>query len=227
MPKRRVVQTSGHVAKVKKALPVGDPVELAKRFADFPAVDVLSRRFADPSDPGSLPILLKDESVDACVNTDHQNRMKPGATVCQFCKKPVRRWYVRWFNLAIDGRNAQMRQKGYVGVEIVELQDSDDVADLYRSDKDRFVRRGDRGQELLAKMPLEAFLYIKGQQRAKWSQNALSKRKLRSDLAEAAGKELGDEAGQSLHDGDIQIESMTRRRATLGDEADLEEVGVD
>jgi hypothetical protein len=227
MPRKRVVQTSGPAPKTKHALPIADPADLAKRFAGFPAIDVLSRRFSDPSDPGSLPILLKDEPAHACVNTDHQNRMKPGATVCQFCKKPVRQWYVRWFNLGIDGRNAQMRQKGYVGVEIVELQDADDVADLYRSEKDRYVRRGDRGLELLAKMPLEAFLYIKGQQRAAWNQQALSKKKLRSDLANAAGRDLGDEAGQSIHDGDIQIESMTRRRATLGDEADLEEVGVD
>jgi hypothetical protein len=43
-------------------LPQGDPAAIAARFKDFPALDVLTRRFNNPNDPGSLPILLKDEN---------------------------------------------------------------------------------------------------------------------------------------------------------------------
>jgi hypothetical protein len=71
-------------------------------------------------------------------------------------------WFVYWFNMGREGRNAQMRSKGYIPVEISELSDVDDISDLYRSTNDRFVRRGDRGQEVLCKQPLEAYNYIKG-----------------------------------------------------------------
>lgn len=212
----------GPVQKPKKVvLPQGDPVAIAERFKDFPNIDVLTRRFLDPRDPGSLPILLTDEPADACVNSDHMNRLKPGATVCGVCKQPARKWFVYWFNLGKEGRNAQMRSKGYVVVEVKELRDSGDVADLYsdRSDKDKTVRRGDRGQEVLAKIPLEAYNYIKGKQREAWNARAMSGTKLKQDLAEAAGAELGDEAGQTISDGGIRVEKMTRTRTTLGDEA--------
>jgi len=36
------------------------------------------------------------------------------------------------------------------------------------------------------------------------------------------GRGLGDEAGQRVHDGGIQIESMTSERKTLGEEAEAE-----
>jgi hypothetical protein len=223
---KRVVQTSGVVAGTKtrrSTAPIQDPSAILDRFKDFPAINVLTRRFNDPSDPGSAPILLKDEAPDACTNTDHQTRLKPGATTCHLCRRPARKWYVRYFNLAMEGRNSQMREKGYVPVELKELQSSDDVSDLFRSKDDTFVRRGDRGQELLAKTPLEALLYVKRLQRDRRMADSISAKQLRSDLAEAAGAELGDEAGQTIHDGGILVESVTRSRTTLGAEAEVGE----
>lgn len=216
----RNVQSSGPAPKQKKVvLPQGDPAAIAERFKDFPNIDVLTRRFSNPTDPGSLPILLKDESADACINSEHMNRLKPGATICHLCKRPARIWMVRWANFGMEGRAGQIRAKGYAGVEIKDLRDTDDVADLFRSDKDTLVRRGDRGQEILVKMPLEAYNYVKGRQRDAWNERALSGNKVKSDIAEAAGAELGDEAGQSIHDGAIKVEKMTRTKTTLGDEA--------
>lgn len=206
----------------KTIIAQGDAAALAERFKDFAAIDILSRQMANPTDPGSLPILLKDESADACVNSEHMNRIREGATKCHLCKKPVRKWYVRWANFGQENRASQMRAKGYVAVEIKEMQDTDDVADLFRSDKDLFVRRGDRGQEILVKRPLEVHNFIKAKQRQKWNANATSAKKMRSDLSEAAGRELGDEAGQSIHDGEIQVE-VTRRRGTLGGETKVDE----
>jgi hypothetical protein len=216
---KRLVQTSDAPVAKKVVLPQGDAASIAERFKDFPAIDVLTRRFENPGDPGSLPILLKDESSDTCVNTEHHNRLKAGATRCHLCKKPARKWYVRWANFGQEGRAGQIRAKGYVAVEIRDLQNSDDVADLYRSDKDNLVRRGDRGQEILVKMPLEAYNFVKGKQRDQWNAKAISNLQLKKDLAEAAGNELGDEAGQAIEDGGIQIESMKRTRTTLGEEA--------
>lgn len=223
-PTRRVQtseMTSDGAPTRRQSAPAPDPATLLERFKDFPAIDVISRRFQNPNDPGSLPILLKDEDPNCCMSTDHQNVLRSGATVCHKCRRPARMWYVRYFNLSQEGRNAQMRAKGYVPVDIHELQDADDVADLYRSEKDRYVRRGDRGQELLAKMPLELFNEIKRRQRDQRMADSIDARKVRDDLADAAGKELGDEAGQNIYDGDIKVESVKRSRSTLGAEAEM------
>lgn len=225
MPKKRVVQTSGPAPKKARALPVIDKAALLERFKDYPAFDVLERRFSDPNDPGSLPILLKDEANDACINSDHQGRMREGATVCHLCKKPTRMWMVRWVNTGIEGRWGQIKSKGYVRVELSELKDSNDVSDLVRQKEDGgamdgkvFVRRGDRGGEVLCKMPLEIYNYLKRAQRETQRVRNNSKKAMASDLAEAAGAELGDEAGQTIHDGGISVESMTRSRRSLEDE---------
>lgn len=223
MPRRKVqrTETAAHAPTRRRAAlpPPVDPDAMLAKFKDYPAIDVITRRFTDPNDPGSLPILLKDEADRCCINSDHQNKLRAGDTTCRFCKLPVRIWHVRYFNLAQEGRNAQMRSKGYVNVAITDLKDADDVSDLYRSDKDAYVRRGDRGQEILGKMPLELYNEIKRRQRALLDAQANSTQRLQADLANAAGRELGDEAGQSLHDGAIKVESMTRHRTTLEEEA--------
>lgn len=232
MPRKKRVQTSdaltGAVAPAVKPSPVANPADLLERFKDYPAIDVISRRFNDPNDPGSLPILLKDEQANACVNTDHQHKMKPGAEVCDArlpsgvkCGKPARVWYVRWINTAWEGRWAQIKAKGYVPVEITELKDEQDVADLIKlkTDGKTYVRRGDNGKEILCKMPLELFHYVKRQQRDARNARNNSKRAMVEDLSEAAGAELGDEAGQTIHAGGIRVESMRRSHSTLADEA--------
>lgn len=205
------------------------PDSLRERFKDFASMDIIERRFLDPNDPGSLPILLNDEDAACCVNSDHQNKLKPNATICNVrdpeggrCGRPVRRWFVRWFNLAESNRSSAMRAKGYQAVELSELKDKDDVADLYRQagEATPLVRRGDRGQEILAKMPLEAFVKIKRLQRDDRMARARSKSKIMGDLAEAAGKELGDEAGSVLHRGGITVDRFSMDKSTLGEEAD-------
>jgi hypothetical protein len=206
----------------KKAAAAVNPTDLLERFKDFPAIDVIERRFNDPNDPGSLPIFLKDEANGCCVNSDHQNKLKAGATTCHLCKQPARKWYVRFTNTQQEGRWAQIRAKGYVPVELDELKDEQDVADLVKNKESSgkvFVRRGDRGQEVLVKMPLELYNEIKRRQRAQREQAFSSRSKMQADLAESAGREIGDEAGQLIHDGEIRVESMKRTHTTLAEEA--------
>lgn len=224
MPRKKaapLVQTSGAAPKVAaKKIPV-DRDALLERFKDYPAIDVITRRFVDPNDPGSLPILLADEAPDACVSSDHQNKLRDNAASCHICKQPARRWYVRWVNTQWEGRWAAIKAKGYVPVEVKELKDEQDVADLVKKAEGSgsvYVRRGDRGHEVLCKMPLELFNYIKRAQREKVSLRSNSKKAMRDDLAEAAGAELGDEAGQMINDGGIMIESMKRVRRSLDEE---------
>lgn len=220
--KKRVVQTSGAAPVRQRSMAPINKEALLEKFKGYAAIDVITRRFMDPNDPGSLPILLKDESSDACVNTHHQHRLKENAVKCGMCGKPVRSWTVRWVNTSIEGRWGQIRAKGYVPVEVKELKDEQDVADLVRraeEDSSVYVRRGDRGQEVLCKMPMELYQYLKRAQRETMRTRNNSKRQQQAELAEAAGAELGDEAGQMIHDGGISVEMMKRTHTTLADEA--------
>jgi hypothetical protein len=215
MPRRKVQTSTPPPSSPAPVLPIPDKAALLERFKDFPSIDVISRRFNNPNDPGSLPIFLKDEAATCCTNTDHQQKLRDGAVECHLCHRPARKWYVRYFNLSQEGRNAQMRSKGYVPVRIDELLDADDINDLHTEKKDGFVRRGDRGQELLGKMPLPLWNEVKRRQRL--LRTSISAAKVKADLAEAGGAELGDEAGQTIHDA-IRVEQVTRHRTTLGDE---------
>lgn len=226
-----------------RPLVTANPAELLERFKDYPAIDVISRRFNDPNDPGSLPILLKDEDPSCCTDSGHQSLLPDGATRCPIralvadelnrprrtgarCGRPVRKWYVRWVNTAEGGRWSQIKAKGYVPVEVRELRDEQDVADLVKQKTDGkvYVRRGDSGKEILCKMPLELFTYLKRQQRESQALRNNSKRAMADDLANAAGTELGDEAGQTIHSGGIKIESMRRSQSTLADEAESDAI---
>lgn len=227
----RKVQKSKPAPKKRSAIPLPvDPVSLLEKFKDYPAIDVISRRFNDPNEPGSLPILLRGEDDHACHNSDHQNKLRSGAARCGarmpdggVCQQPARIWHVRWFNLGQEGRRAQMRQKGYIPVDMKDLKDTDDISDLFKSKEDTAVRRGDHGQEMLGKVPLELYNEVRRRQAQIREDRAQSRTAMRDDLAEAAGRDLGDEAGQSIADGDIRVESMTRSRTTLAEEAGAEE----
>lgn len=229
---KRKIQTSGPAPKKVKDIPLGDKAALLARFKDFPAIDVIERRFDDPNDPGSLPILLKDDPDGACVNTDHQGKLREGAVKCVRCDRPVRMWLVRWINTSIEGRWGQIRAKGYVPVEVAELKDTQDVADLVKRKEDddsgkTYVRRGDRGQEVLCKMPLDIYNYLKRAQRQSQQARFNSKKAVAADLADAAGAELGDQAGQFIHEGGIRVESMKREHTTIADEvAEMDAIDV-
>lgn len=196
---------------------------LRERFKNFPTLDILERRLADPRDPGSLPILLKDEPTPHCANTDHwykhTDSVVRGRKTCPSCHLPFRLWYLRWVTAGEEGRWSTMRAKGYIPVETSELSDHDSIASLHRSDHDTFVRRGDRGQDILAKIPLAFFLEIQRRELAmrKTGQTA---RKTVSALANEAGKTMGSEAGDVV-DG-IKVYQDKRHKSTLA-----EEVGAD
>lgn len=213
----------------RKATPPPPVTELPSKdalkdaFKDFPAIDLLERRFLDPRDPGSLPILLKDEAPDACVNSEHQSKVKPGQVRCGICQKPARKWFVYWGNTAKEGRHSQIMAKAYVPVEVSELRDEMDVADLVKQADDHnrvYVRRGDRGKDLLYKQPLAAWNLIKRKARELKAAQMQSATKRRDALAEANAKAFGAEAGERVYAGEIREESFTRSRSTLGAEAE-------
>lgn len=222
MPRRKI-QTSGDAPKRAPLTPATATIaDLAERFKDYEAINLISRQLAAPGDPGSLPILLADEKTDACTSSDHIYRLKPGATTCHLCKRPARKWHIRYINTAVDGRWAQIKARGYVPVRLSDLKDREDIADLVKGTADDYVRRGDTGKEVLMKRPLELHNAVKAAERKTRTSRMTSKATLQNDLAEAAGATFGDQAGSTIHAGGIQVESVTRSRSTLGEEAGAE-----
>ena len=197
---------------------------LVERFKDFPAIDVLERRLDNPNDPGTLPLILKDEPEQHCVSTDHwvkqRERIIGGRPRCLSGGLPFRKWYVRWINLGEHNRWNTVKARGYVPVEVAELSDENAIADLHVSEKDTYVRRGERGLEVLHKMPLAFFLelqHLDELQRRKLTNAKTVKRRVTED----AGRELGSEAGDLVDD--MKIFESRRHKTTLREELDAME----
>ncbi len=205
--------------------PLSTKDEIMAALAEYPALDVLSRRFVNPNDPGSLPILLADESGDACVNSDHQRLVGPKTRVCSKCRRPVRVWHVYWANTGNEGRWSQIKTKGYIPVQVKDLKDREDVTGLVASKEDNgemWVRRGDTGKEILMKIPLIAYNFVKAEAQTRRDASFKSKKKVNEELVEAAARAFGDQAGQEMHDGAITVDTMRTSRSTVGAEAGLD-----
>jgi hypothetical protein len=186
------------MAKRRVAVPI-DTGDLVGEFQDFEGIKVIERRLQNPDLPGSLPIRLRDEPT--YVEDPHGTK---------------RRWYLRWINGGHEGRSSQVLDGlGYVPVLVEEVQNAAMVMGLHKSD-DGVVRRGDRGQEWLAKMPLKLYNAIKAKQQEKRQRRERNAKMVKEDLANAAGRSLGSEAGDAVHD-DFSV-SLKRTRSTYGDE---------
>jgi hypothetical protein len=179
--------------------PAGTDAALLAKYKDFPGIKVLERRMDAPDLPGTLPIRLTDEP--AYVQDPHGKK---------------RRWYVRWIN-CVDGRYSQVTDAmGYVPVRVEELQNRESVIGLSDA-KDGIVRRGDRGQEVLVKMPLEVYTRIKARQQELRTKRSRNAKAVREDLANIAGAQLGSHAGDMVHD-EFSVEVKRGRRTTIGAE---------
>jgi hypothetical protein len=183
----------------------GLDAELLTKYKDFKGINVIERRLQDPDLPGSVPIRLKDE---------------PAYLQDPLGKK--RKWYVRWINGAEAGRFALVTETmGYVPVLRDELQHSDGLMGLSDS-KDGIVRRGDRGNEVLVKMPLELYTAIKRKQEDKRQRRARNVKSVREDLANMAGAQVGSQAGDFVAD-EMTVEVKRQRRTTVAKELGEEE----
>jgi hypothetical protein len=186
----------------RTAAPKAKPSSLLEKFKDFEGIKVAERRLSQPDQPGSLPIRLKDEPSQL----EDPQGLK-------------RIWYLRWVNGGQEGRYAQITDgMGYVPVRVSELQNRDAITGIFRDkdDTDPIVRRGDRGQEVLVKMPLELYNEIKRRQQEMRTRRGNNAKRVKADLADLAGAQLGDEAGETIAKG-FSVE-MRQRKSTLGAE---------
>lgn len=185
--------------KASSATATLDP-DLLEKYKDFKGIGVIERRLQDPELPGSIPIRLKDEP-----------------TYLQDPQGKRRKWYLRWINALEAGRFALVTDTmGYVPVRSDELQNAESVMGLSES-KDGIVRRGDKGGEVLVKMPHELYTAIKQKQQEARQRRARNAKLVKQDLAEQAGRQIGSEAGDAIHD-DFTVEVKRGRRTTIQDE---------
>lgn len=143
--------------------------EATPRTARLPRVSVLERRLQNPFGDGSPKVELRD----------------PG-------------WVVHIINtLARPGRyHDVVRNKGWVPVEPADLEGQ---AEDYGFDvRENRVVRGERGTEVLMKMPAEDYAKI---QMAKDAHNKAktSPARLKRDVVEQTAAQHGDEAGDYLY----------------------------
>lgn len=132
-----------------------------------PRVSILERRLLDPRGVGSETIQLREGGMA-----------------------------LRWVNTAKPGRYyVATSQQGWEPVRVEELEDPNAIADLYTG-TDNYVRRGERGQEILMKMPLDIFQRI---QMRKVELNLERERKaMKETVAQAAANRFGPEAGDYI-----------------------------
>lgn len=184
------------------------------QFKDFPNAHILERRLQNPDDPGTQPIYLRDDPRPACAEVQHFLK-SGGKARCVVCKLPFRRWYLRWINSQVPNRLHSITfTKGYVKVMKDELADADQISDLAAT-VDQTVRRGEKGQGVLVKIPFAAYCQIKQAELARRDARDKSAKKVREDLADAIGSSLGDEAGESVSN---MVAEFRRPRSTVQEE---------
>jgi hypothetical protein len=151
------------------------PEALAKKFAEFEGIEVAERRLANPDIWHSVAQRLVDEPSFG--EDPHGLRA---------------RWALRWINTATPNRYSHViGNLGYVPVPWEELRDADKLAGAFHDGP--FVRRGDKGVELLVKMPKELFVAIKARQREVARQASTPEGLQRAAQADAAAR--GADAG--------------------------------
>lgn len=135
----------------------------------YPDVELLDRRLLDPGLKSDVTILFKDESA------------KPGV-------KPL--YYKRWVDTKVPSRLLTLTQQGgYKQAEWAMLANKSEIGDRDESQKDPYVRRGEKGQYMLLFMP-----YVKWQQ-IKMAQADLRTRRERTQMKNLAAGQVASAMG--------------------------------
>lgn len=149
-------------AAMKRVTEVPNLKEELKKAVDPKRVGIWERRLVNPGRESTVPVVLKDESFTT-----------------------------RWVNTVVEGRFFRAtHEQGWEPVRPDELMDSPE--DLGFQTVGSTIRRGDKGVEVLMKMPTVVFKKI---QRRKAQLELDSMRKTREQLSNAAAQRYGSNAG--------------------------------
>lgn len=150
---------------------------LKEEFKDYAAIEVFERRALSGVD-ANLAIRLKG---DPDIVAD------PHGVRCY--------WKLRWFNFAIEGRAQRASAEGYIKVNWDDLADSDSVTTGDRTKP--YVCKGERGTEVLCKIPLKLYTYKKKRDSARNAGLLTSESKLRDHIANSVGSLASKEGGNA------------------------------
>jgi hypothetical protein len=191
--------------------------ELLERFKDYPGLKAFERALDSPDGSTSLPILLKGDPPDACLDSAHQETASLGAVKCRKCGKPMRYWYVHHVNTKQPGRVARVKAQGMVPAEIDELLSPEELSDLVKDSADGLVHTGTNGVRVLYKIPLDLRNMRRRAARDARNRRNSNPKKVREDLANDAAAQYGSEAADLVYQG---LEYTERAiRTTYEDEA--------
>ena len=153
---------------------------LKEEFADYPAINIFERR-AMVGVNANTAIRLKGDP-DVVVD--------PQGERCY--------WHLRWFNFAIEGRAQRAGDEGYLKVAWDDLADQDSVTTGDRTKS--YVCKGERGTEVLCKIPRKLYDYKKRRDAARQQGLLTSESRMRDHVANgvaAMAGRSGDNADQA------------------------------
>lgn len=151
-------------------------------FKDYPAIQVFERRTL--------------VGIDA--NTDI--RLRGEVPVTEDPRGQQRQWKLRWFNFAKEGRAQMASAEGYLKVKWDELQDREAVVGATTNTTDEFVRKGERGLEVLHKMPMKLYDYKKRRDAARQAGKLESVSAMRDHMANSVAGMVGGNSGSRAGD---------------------------
>lgn len=154
---------------------------LREEFKDYSGWNLIERRALTGMIDSSSGLRLKADPEDVTGPDD-----------------PRRVWKIRWANLSVEGRAEEILREGWVKVQREELADQDAVP--VGDGTDTYVRRGDRGREVLYKKPMKLFLYERkrtaARRKGELQSESFMRNKVANGVAGLAGK-AGDNADQA------------------------------
>jgi uncharacterized protein YukE len=199
---------TGKSAQISKAQQVTEELDaewadLREEFKDLPNIDVLERGVLEGAE-ASDDIRLLDEPP---VHADPHGVQ--------------RKWRCKWFNHGKEGQAYKATALGYIKVLRAELRDAESLA-ASGPQSDQFVRRGDRGLEVLYKIPMKIYVHRQKRQAAKRAGQLQSasyvKDMVANRVANMAGEsgQNADQAGSFVHGGmSVSVEPGETERVTI------------
>lgn len=175
-------------AQVGKAAEVVDQVDetakfdaeldaLKDEFKDYPLIEVFERR----------ALVGLDANLDIRLRGDLPVTVDPDGSRCH--------WKLRWFNFGKEGRAQQATAEGYDKVRWDELDDQESIAASARVDA--FVRKGNRGEEVLCKIPRKLYDYKKRRDAARHAGLLTSESQLKDYQANTVASMVGARGGNA------------------------------
>lgn len=157
------------------------------------------RREAQALDVDALPVATEADWADLPVELYERRLVNPDMTGTEPVKLTTPGdWYCRWINTDLPGRWDQVvHRMGYRPVHMSELADVRAVTGVVAS-PEGYVTRGDRGKEILVKMPQAWWDKIQGAKTERRLAQQRSGEKAREDLTQAVAARFGDQAGDAV-----------------------------